>query len=186
MGLVRTALRLTNPVVPSLAAIECQALADTGALHLCIPEHIAIQLQLSEREKREVTLADGSKRLISYVGPVAVHFGNRQCFVGAMVIGDEVLLGAIPLEDLDLIVRPVTQDVVVNPRARASPRPWRRWSTRQPGDAPTPSARSHAARLPNFVRFSRCFSFRGGSLKSLAALPPRMLCLPFSLRNGRS
>jgi clan AA aspartic protease len=101
--------------VPSLAALDCPALADTGALHLCMPEHVAIQLQLQEIEKREVTLADGSKRLIPYVGPVRVQFANRQCFVGAMVLGDEVLLGAIPMEDMDLVVRPTTQDVAVNP-----------------------------------------------------------------------
>ncbi len=115
MGLVRTALRLSNPVIPGLAGLDCPALADTGALHLCIPEHVVIQLQLQEHEKREVTLADGSKRLIPYVGPVRVQFENRQCFVGAMVMGDEVLLGAIPMEDMDLVVRPTTRDVTVNP-----------------------------------------------------------------------
>src|SRR5580658_528416 len=115
MGLIQTQVRLSNPVVPSLASLDCQALADTGAVHLCIPEHVAIQLQLQEIEKREVTLADGSKRLIPYVGPVRVQFANRQCFVGAMVLGDDALLGAIPMEDMDLVVRPMTQDVAVNP-----------------------------------------------------------------------
>jgi hypothetical protein len=43
-----------------------------------------------------------------------------------------------------------------------------------------------AARLPKRCRFAFCFSLRGGSLKSRAAVPPRMLCLPFSDRNGRS
>jgi clan AA aspartic protease len=84
-------------------------------MHLCIPEHVAIQLELVESEKREVTLADGSKRLLPYVGPIELHFGNRRCYVGAMVLGDEVLLGAIPVEDMDLIVRPMTREVLVNP-----------------------------------------------------------------------
>ena len=43
-----------------------------------------------------------------------------------------------------------------------------------------------AVRLPNFCRFAFCASLRGGSLNSRAAVPPRMLCLPFSDRNGRS
>src|SRR5262249_34187883 len=43
-----------------------------------------------------------------------------------------------------------------------------------------------AARVPNRCRFSRCFSLRGGSLNSRAAVPPRMLCFAFSDRNGRS
>jgi len=115
MGIVRTKLTLANPVKPELSSIEVESLADTGAMHLCIPEHIAIQLELREQEKREVTLADGSKRLVSYVGPVEIFFGNRRCFVGAMVMGDEVLLGAIPMEDMDLVVRPLTREVAVNP-----------------------------------------------------------------------
>ena len=43
-----------------------------------------------------------------------------------------------------------------------------------------------AVRLPNFCRFAFCASLRGGSLNSRAAVPPRMLCLAFSDRNGRS
>ena len=115
MGLVRTPLSLSNPTRRELLPLEVTALADTGALHLCIPPHVAIQLELSELEKREVTLADGSKKLIPYVGPIELKFGNRRCFVGAMILGDEVLLGAIPMEDLDLIVRPMTREVLVNP-----------------------------------------------------------------------
>ena len=76
---------------------------------------IALQLQLDELEKREVTLADGSRQLVAYVGPVVVRFANRHCFTGAMVLGDEFSLGAIPMEDLDLVARPASRDVVVNP-----------------------------------------------------------------------
>ncbi len=115
MGIAYAALTLSNPVQRDLEPIEAKALADTGAVHLCIPEHVAIQLELTEQEKREVTLADGSRRLIPYVGPIEVKFGNRRCFVGAMVMGDEVLLGAIPMEDMDLIVRPMTREVLINP-----------------------------------------------------------------------
>ncbi len=121
MGIARTTLTLASPVRRDLAPIEALALAGTGTMHLCIPEHVAIQLDLRELEKREVTLADGSKRLVSYVGPVEVHFVNRSCYVGAMVLGDEVLLGAIPMEDMDLIVRPMTREVLVNPNSPNAP-----------------------------------------------------------------
>lgn len=113
MGLVRTKISLGNPKRSDLAPIEVDALVDTGALHLCIPAHIAIQLQLEEREKREV--ADGSKHLVPYVGPLVAAFGRRSCFTGAMVLGGDVLLGAIPMEDMDLVVRPATRDVAPNP-----------------------------------------------------------------------
>lgn len=115
MGITHATLSLRNPLKLELSTIQTKALADTGSVHLCIPEHIAFQLELKEHEKREVTLADGSKRLVSYVGPVELRYSNRRCFVGAMVLGDEVLLGAIPMEDMDLVVRPLTRQVLVNP-----------------------------------------------------------------------
>src|ERR1700732_3820417 len=99
MGLTRAKLLLKNPRLPDLQPVEVTALADSGAVHLCIPLHVQLQLGLEEAEKKEATLADGSKRLVPYVGPVELHFKNRVGFVGAMVIGDEVLLGAIPMED---------------------------------------------------------------------------------------
>ena len=37
------------------------------------------------------------------------------CYVGAIVLGDEVLLGAIPMEDMDLVVLPLERRVAVNP-----------------------------------------------------------------------
>ncbi len=110
-------LTLSNPTNRNLHAVEVTALVDTGALHLCIPEHIAIQLELKELEKREVTMADGSKKLVSYVGPIEIQFDNRHCFVGGMVLGDEPLLGAIPMEDMDLIIHPATQTLSVNPKS---------------------------------------------------------------------
>ena len=115
MGLIRGQVLLSNPTRPDLQALQVSALADSGAVHLCIPEHLAIQLQLSELERREVVLADGHRRSVPYVGPVEVRFGNRRCFTGAMVLGNEVLLGAIPMEDMDLVLRPQLQSVEVNP-----------------------------------------------------------------------
>jgi len=56
MGLIRGNVCLSNPLQPELCALSVIALADTGAVHLCIPEHLAIQLNLSELEKREVPI----------------------------------------------------------------------------------------------------------------------------------
>jgi len=49
------------------------------------------------------------------MGPVEVRFANRRCFAGAMVIGDEVLLGSIPMEDMDLVLQPQLQQLSVDP-----------------------------------------------------------------------
>ena len=115
MGLIRAELSLANARRSDLSPMTVSALADTGALHLCIPRHVALQLALETHETREVTIADGTKHRVPYVGPVMVKFANRTCFTGAMVLGGEVLLGAIPMEDLDLVLRPGTQDISVNP-----------------------------------------------------------------------
>jgi len=115
MGLVNVKLILKNPRKPELAPVEVDALADSGAVHLCIPPHVQIQLGLEEITKKEATLADGSKHLVPYVGPVEMRFKNRVGFSGALVLGDEVLLGAIPVEDMDLIVIPKTRTLDVNP-----------------------------------------------------------------------
>ena len=95
--------------------VEVDALADTGAVHLCIPSHIQIQLKLDEIGKKEVTLADGSRKLVPYVGPIELRYKNRVGFAGALVMGDQPLLGTIPMEDMDLVVVPKTIKVIVNP-----------------------------------------------------------------------
>ena len=115
MGLTNGKLLLRNPRLPELTGVDVVALADTGALHLCVPEHIQIQLKLEQIDRKEVTLADGSKQVVPYVGPIELHFKNRVGFAGALVMGDQVLLGAIPMEDMDLIVIPRTRTLDVNP-----------------------------------------------------------------------
>ena len=60
-------------------------------------------------------MADCSKRFVPYMGPIVISFANRQCYAGAMVLGDEALLGAIPMEDMDLVILPGARQVVVNP-----------------------------------------------------------------------
>jgi len=95
--------------------VDVVALADSGAVHLCIPEHVQIQLKLEAIDNKEVTLADGSKKLVPYVGPIELRFKNRVGFTGALVMGDQVLLGAIPMEDMDLVIIPKTRTLDVNP-----------------------------------------------------------------------
>jgi len=115
MGLAYAMLELRNPKAPHLQPIKVRSLADTGALHLCVPSHVALQLKLEELQKREVVTADGKKMLCPYVGPVEVSYGSRSCFTGAVVLGDEVLLGAVPMEDMDLVVSPAKRTVIANP-----------------------------------------------------------------------
>ena len=108
-------LTLKNPRQPTAEPVEVEALADTGSVFLVIPEHVRLQLSLEEETQKEVTLADGSSRKVPYVGPIEARFKNRVAYVGAIVMGDEVLLGAIPMEDMDLVVSPQNRSVDINP-----------------------------------------------------------------------
>jgi clan AA aspartic protease len=117
MGLVNGTVTLKNPLFPELAAVETVAMADSGSVHLCIPDHLRLQLKLEAIDDKEVTLADGSRRLVPYVGPIEIRFKNRVGFAGALVMGDQVLLGAIPMEDMDLVIVPRTRTVDVNPES---------------------------------------------------------------------
>ena len=120
MGLVHADVTLKNPRHPELQPVSARALSDTRALHLRLPEHVAIQLRLEQLYEREVMTADGSKHLCPYVGPVELRFGSRACFTGALVLGDEVRLGAVPM-DMDLVVSPAARTITVNPDSPNSP-----------------------------------------------------------------
>ena len=115
MGLVVADITLENPRETTLRPVAVQALVDSGSIHLCIPEHVRIQLKLDEIDKKEVTLADGGRKLVPYVGPVLIRFKNRVGFAGALVLGDQVLLGVIPMEDMDLVILPKERTLDVNP-----------------------------------------------------------------------
>jgi clan AA aspartic protease len=117
MGLVNGNLLLSNPRLPDLEGVNVTALVDSGSTHLCIPEHIQLQLQLDPIDNKEVTLADGSKKLVPYVGPIELRFKNRVGFVGALVMGDQVLLGAISMEDMDLVIIPSSRTIDINPNS---------------------------------------------------------------------
>jgi clan AA aspartic protease len=92
-------------------------LVDTGSVYMCINETVKEQLQLSVLQKRKGQLADGTVVEFGIAGPIEVRFKNRRCMVDAMVIpGDnELLLGDIPLEDMDVLIDPVKRELIVNP-----------------------------------------------------------------------
>ena len=71
MGYVQAMIELSNPRQPQLHSLKVTALADTGALMLCIPQHVVVQLQLEQESLREVTVADGRVMLVPYVGRCA-------------------------------------------------------------------------------------------------------------------
>jgi clan AA aspartic protease len=97
--------------------IHALMLVDSGALNLCINENLQAQLQLPFIEKRVAVLANGHREEYNLVGPVVVKFKNRQTVCNALVLqGDnEPLFGAIPMEDMDVLLHPSRQELIVNP-----------------------------------------------------------------------
>ena len=77
MGIITTTVELSNPKLPKLSPLNVSALVDTGAMTICIPQHVAVQLELSEIEQREVTTADERSHVVPYVGPIQIRFQNR-------------------------------------------------------------------------------------------------------------
>lgn len=115
MGIVRRYICLANFVCDELEEIDALALVDTGSLELCVPQHVANQLRLKPLEEREVTLADGKRMIVPYVGGVKIEVFGRKTVQSAKVLGDEVLLGAIPMEAIDLVIHPARLQVVPDP-----------------------------------------------------------------------
>ena len=116
MGLTYAQLKLTN--LFNRKSVEINALVDTGATFLCVTEEIALQLgfDFEEVSQQVVTLADGHQRVVPKIAPVEIAFANRTYVTEAVVLGNEPLLGVIPLEAMDLVVDPRQQTLVVNPQ----------------------------------------------------------------------
>jgi len=99
--------------------MEVRALVDSGSVFLTVPEHLALQLgfDTTEVSVREIILADGSRKAVPMIGPLRVYFADRYCDLSALVMEDEPLFGAVPMEMMDLVLHPATQTLGVNPNA---------------------------------------------------------------------
>ncbi len=116
MGLTYATLKLTN--LFGHQSVEVNALVDTGATFMCVSEEIALQLgfDITEVSRQVVTLADGHQRKVPKIAPIEIAFGNRSYVTEAVVLGNEALMGVIPMEAMDLIVDPRQQILIANPQ----------------------------------------------------------------------
>lgn len=115
MGTVYARIKLSNPTKPLLAPVEIDALVDSGAINLCIPQIVQRELGLEIKRTRMAQMADGSLVEVGVVSPVDVQFENRFTTTTAMVLGNEVLLGAIPMQDLDVLIDLRNERMIVPP-----------------------------------------------------------------------
>ncbi len=128
MGLVYADIELINSVelamskkhlidVAEVKRMQISMLVDSGAYMMAVNETIKEQLDLPTIEFRKAQMADGSVKEYEVVGPVQVKFANRTATCNAFVLpGDaEPLLGAIPMEEMDVLIHPQRQELIVNP-----------------------------------------------------------------------
>jgi clan AA aspartic protease len=126
MGAVRTQVKLTNAVDEELVSrgllaprllreCETEGLVDTGAVNLVIPAEIVEQLGLRIRGQQLVRYANGSQETLGVTGPVLIECQGRETVDEALVVGDEVLIGQVILEKLDLLVDCKNQRLIPNP-----------------------------------------------------------------------
>jgi len=97
--------------------LSVRALVDSGAYMLAISKRVKEQLDLAVLNTQISQLADGTTVELEVAGPVEVRFANRRASVDAVVLpGDvEVLLGAIPMEEMDVLVDPKQERLILNP-----------------------------------------------------------------------
>ena len=100
--------RRSNEKETNIRQTTVQAVVDTGAATLVINEEVREELGLEVQDTYEAELADGSKQVYLYSEPVQIHWKNRKTIQQAVVVpsASQILLGAIPLEAMDLIVNP--------------------------------------------------------------------------------
>lgn len=116
MGLTYAKLRLTN--LFNHQQVQINALVDTGATFMCVTEEIAMQLgfDINEVSQQTVTLADGHQRKVPKIAPIEIVFENRSYVTEAVVLGNEPMMGVIPMEAMDLMVDQRNQTLIVNPQ----------------------------------------------------------------------
>jgi clan AA aspartic protease len=95
-------------------SVTVQAVVDTGAMTLVINEELQQKLGLKVLRIRSALVANGQRVTCNETEPVEISWKDRGSSLNAVVIpgAKKVLLGAIPLEDMDLMVNPVTQELV--------------------------------------------------------------------------
>ena len=118
MGLVYTEITLKNAgdvadagrgliKTQEIRQTTVQALVDSGASTLVINDEVCKALGLKIEGSRLGVLADGTTQKNAVTEPVNIHWKNRDTVCKATVLPNgKVLLGAIPLQDMDLIIHP--------------------------------------------------------------------------------
>jgi clan AA aspartic protease len=128
MGLIRAELEVANwsdihlskkGIIPKekIRKMNVKFLVDSGASMMAINEDVVAQLGLEKVDSRLAEMANGETIHLDVVGPLELRFGTRRSSVDAMVLpgNSECLLGAIPMQDLDLVIFEKEEKIMINP-----------------------------------------------------------------------
>lgn len=126
MGAVHIRVKLTNAIDEALVSrgmlaphllreCETDALVDTGATYLVIPDKLVQQLGLRIRGQQKARYADGREEMLGVTEALLIECAGRQTTEDALITGDMVLIGQVVLEKLDLLVDCKNQRLIANP-----------------------------------------------------------------------
>ncbi len=115
MGQVHVRIVLTNHREAVMARLgqldtsrvhryETEALLDTGAVRSTIPAAVAERLGLFRLRKTDAKYADGRVEEVDMTEAVTVEILGRETEMNPMILGEQILLGVMVLEGLDLMV----------------------------------------------------------------------------------
>jgi clan AA aspartic protease len=129
MGVFSVNINLSNwqnrflPKERQGAPVTCNALVDTGAAELALPSDLIEKMKLEQVDTVHVATADGSKHEYRIFGIAKLKVQGRKCQVRAIELpyGTEPLLGAVPLEEMDLHVSPLEKKLIPNPKSPDRP-----------------------------------------------------------------
>ena len=93
--------------------LTVDAMPDTGAWTLVINEDVRQKLGLNIEGAAQSTLADGKTGMYDITEGVKIRWKDRSTVLPAVVVpeANNILLGALPLEAMDLIVDPVRKQL---------------------------------------------------------------------------
>jgi clan AA aspartic protease len=93
------------------------ALVDTGATYLSLPQRLVRQLGLMQFRSRRARISSGEVKEFNMFSVVKLTVQGRDCVVEVAEISDDcpVLIGQLPLEALDFVVDPIGQRLIGNP-----------------------------------------------------------------------
>ena len=125
MGLVYTEITMKNVkdkiiaengLIPEheIRQVTVNALVDSGAWTMVINEATREKLGLEATKTAPGVLADGTQATFKLADPVEIFWKDRSVICEPLLVpsANENLLGAIPLEAMDLTINPRTEEVV--------------------------------------------------------------------------